>query len=208
MKKLLVIGMLLLTGCGLQNQVNELKNNTNTDSDRIDSIEKRVTILEEQMLAAKASLFALAVEQQNTQSQLNIDIATLQSLGASTDAQVVALQAELQAAITANSSLVTNLQFQIDLQQTQINSSLIQIAQLQGYNNIVGMKDPCGPQGAYNEVFLQLSSGQYLASFSQNGSALTTRLVVLTDGTYMTTDGTSCQFTVSDGGTVISNEHN
>jgi hypothetical protein len=208
--KLLVMGLLMagLTGCGLQDQVNELKNNTNKDSDRIDSIESRVSALEAQMATAKAELFALAAQQSATQSQLNIDIATLQSLGASTDAQVVALQTDLQNAINAAGSLLNSLQGQINLQQIQINSSLVQIAVLQGYKNIVAIIDPCGTQGNYNEVFLKLSNDQMLASFSDNASGQNTRFTVLTDGNFVTTDGTHCSFTVSGSGTVISNEHN
>ena len=79
---------------------------------------------------------------------------------------------------------------------------------LQGYQNIVAIYDPCGQQGLYNEVFLKLSSGHYLASFSDNTSGTNTRFVVLTDGSFATTDGTHCYFTMSNNGTIISNEHN
>lgn len=102
----------------------------------------------------------------------------------------------------------SGLQSLVTILQGQVNSALVQIAVLQGYNNIVEIKDPCGAQGAYNEVLLKLSNGKYLASFSENSQGKNTRFVVLTDGTFQTTDGSGCYFTISDGGTVISNEHN
>lgn len=72
----------------------------------------------------------------------------------------------------------------------------------------VGILDPCGATpGYFNEVFLKLANGQYVASFSDNANGKNTRLALLTDGNFVTTDGTSCYFTVSGAGTVISNEH-
>jgi hypothetical protein len=63
----------------------------------------------------------------------------------------------------------------------------------------VGVIDPCGPQGPYDEVLLQLSNGLILASFSENQDGLNTRLVLLPDGIYKSTDGTSCIFKVDSG---------
>lgn len=58
--------------------------------------------------------------------------------------------------------------------------------------------DPCGPQhpNGYDEVILKLDNGQYLASFSDNANGLNTRFGVLPPGTYGTTDGTNCTFTL------------
>ena len=65
---------------------------------------------------------------------------------------------------------------------------------------------PCGNSGAYQEVLLRLQSGQVLASFSNDTGGTMTRLTFLPDGTYMTTDATSCQFTLatSQNGTLRS----
>ena len=56
---------------------------------------------------------------------------------------------------------------------------------------------PCGNNGAYKEVLLRLQSGQVLASFSNDTGGTMTRLAFLPDGTFMTTDSTSCQFTLA-----------
>lgn len=56
---------------------------------------------------------------------------------------------------------------------------------------------PCGHTTTYKEVLLRLSNGQVLASFSDNSGGVNTRLVLIPDGTYMTTDSTSCSFTLA-----------
>ena len=62
----------------------------------------------------------------------------------------------------------------------------------------VALLDPCGDApGRYDEVFLKLSNGTILASFSDNVSGLNTRFSVLTPGTYQTTDGDNCVFTIN-----------
>lgn len=71
----------------------------------------------------------------------------------------------------------------------------------------VGIHDPCGDKpGVYDEVFLQLANGQYLASFSDNTSGLNTRFAVLVPGNFVTSDGSACYFTVDNLG-AITNEH-
>lgn len=134
------------------------------------------------------------------------------------DRRLDALEADMAAArsqlTTLNDTLSneelesSGLQSLVTILQGQVSTALVQIAVLQGYNNIIEIKDPCGAQGAYNEVLLKLSNGKYLASFSENANGKNTRFVVLTDGTFRTTDGSGCYFTISDGGTVISGEHN
>lgn len=123
---------------------------------------------------------------------------------ANIDVGITNLETAMQDVNTAVSSLESN----VTVLQAQVSSSLVSIATLQGYNNIVSIKDPCGAQGAYNEVLLKLSNGKYLASFSETANGLNTRFVLLTDGNFRTTDGSGCYFTVSGSGTVISNEHN
>ena len=63
--------------------------------------------------------------------------------------------------------------------------------------SIVEIIDPCGDApGKYDEVILKLANGQYLASFSDNASGLNTRFGILPTGTYQTTDGTGCTFSI------------
>jgi len=163
MKLLVIVLALGMTGCGLQGQINEIKNKTNQNADQIDSVQARVAALESQMEQNKAELVSLGI-------QLEM----------------------LQADSSANSSQIIAVGGAVAALQLNLNTALVQIAVLQGYKNIVAIKDPCGAQGAYNEVFLQLSSGQYLASFSENVEGRNTRFTVLTDGTFTTTDNTHC----------------
>lgn len=60
---------------------------------------------------------------------------------------------------------------------------------------------PCGPESsAYKEILLRMADGSVLGSFSQDSSALTTRLALLPDGSYVDTDQSSCAFTLSTSG--------
>jgi hypothetical protein len=63
--------------------------------------------------------------------------------------------------------------------------------------SVVSIFDPCGASGGYDEVILKLGNGKYIASFSDNASGNNTRLVMLAaGGSYITTDGTNCHFTL------------
>lgn len=73
--------------------------------------------------------------------------------------------------------------------------------------SIVDMKDPCGNSpGIYDEVLLKLGNGTLVASFSDNANGLNTRLSVLVPGTFTTTDGSHCTFSVDINNNVY-NEH-
>ena len=72
----------------------------------------------------------------------------------------------------------------------------------------VGIVDPCGDApGVYDEVFVKLQNGTLLASFSENANGKNTRFSVLTPGTYVTTDGDNCVFTVTAGGSITGENH-
>lgn len=71
----------------------------------------------------------------------------------------------------------------------------------------VGIVDPCGDAaGVYDEVFLRLSNGMLLASFSDNDNGKNTRFSLITQGSYKTTDNSSCYFSVDANGNLY-NEH-
>jgi hypothetical protein len=60
--------------------------------------------------------------------------------------------------------------------------------------------DPCGDNpNVIDEVILRMPDGKLLASFSDNEEGRNTRFSVLPEGTFMTTDGSRCVFTVSNG---------
>lgn len=56
---------------------------------------------------------------------------------------------------------------------------------------------PCGNTTAFKEVLIRMQNGQVLASFSDNPQGAMTRLVLIPDGTYMNTDNSGCQFSLS-----------
>lgn len=67
----------------------------------------------------------------------------------------------------------------------------------------VAIIDPCGDApGIYDEVMLRLYNGQLLASFSDNINGYNTRFSILGAGSYQTTDGSNCHFTVDALGNV------
>lgn len=68
---------------------------------------------------------------------------------------------------------------------------------------VIEVIDPCGDApGVYDEVILRLANGQLLSSFSDNSNGKNTRFSILTPGSYMTTDGSSCRFNVDPNNAV------
>lgn len=65
--------------------------------------------------------------------------------------------------------------------------------------SVASIVDPCGDDsGIYDEVILRLANGQLLASFSDNANGKNTRFSLLTPGSYVTTDGSNCNFSVDN----------
>jgi hypothetical protein len=126
---------------------------------------------------------------QSTQVTDEFDINSLRTMLGNLQTQL----AGLTTTSTINNTTVVN---NIAALQTTINTNTAQLAILNGYDHITQILDPCGPSH-YDEVFLRLSTGQVLASFSDTASGLNTRFSVLqpSDITkYNTTDGSSCTF--------------
>lgn len=65
--------------------------------------------------------------------------------------------------------------------------------------------DPCGDApGVVDEVLIRLADGRVLSSFSANAAGDYTRFALLpVPGTYMTTDGSNCQFSLSAEGRLL-----
>lgn len=72
---------------------------------------------------------------------------------------------------------------------------------------VVEIVDPCGDApGIYDEVFMRLQNGLLIASFSDNANGKNTRFAVIGQGSYITTDGSMCYFSI-DSNNQLYNEH-
>ena len=76
-------------------------------------------------------------------------------------------------------------------------------AELSPYT-VVSSIDPCGKQTTYDEILLRLKNNKILAHYSDGAKQF---LSELQPGSYVTTDGTGCYFTVDNDMNII-NEHN
>lgn len=66
---------------------------------------------------------------------------------------------------------------------------------------VVQQITPCGPNSSpWKEVLLQLAGGSLIGTFSDNASGLNTRLSDIPDGSYIDTDNSGCNFSVSTSG--------
>jgi len=93
------------------------------------------------------------------------------------------------------------------LNPTEVKSSVEVCNGLDAKQSSVELIDPCGDKlGIYDEIILRLENGTLLSSFSDNTSGKNTRFSVLTEGRYMTSDGSKCFFSVDINGNII-NEH-
>lgn len=68
--------------------------------------------------------------------------------------------------------------------------------------------NPCGDAPSIiDEIFLKLANGMLIASMSDNANGQNTRFSVLTPGTYRTTDGDNCTFTVNNSNQITNESH-
>lgn len=75
-----------------------------------------------------------------------------------------------------------------------------------GQDGIIAIIDPCGKQSNTDEIFLKLSTGQIIAVYADQGASKI-HLVELVEGSWVTTDGTKCYFSVNSEGDIY-NMHN
>lgn len=72
----------------------------------------------------------------------------------------------------------------------------------------VSIVDPCGDApGIYDEIFLRLQNGTLLWSLSDNSNGLNTRFSVAVQGSWVTTDGSGCYFSVDSAGAIYNEHH-
>lgn len=65
--------------------------------------------------------------------------------------------------------------------------------------DIVAIIDPCGDNGAFDEVLLKMNNGMILAHYSDGTKQFMT---LIGPGSYSTTDGHACNFAISNSGVV------
>lgn len=181
----------------------------NRQNNQIDDLKKQINSLEIQ----NATVFSQIAINQTQISGLNSQVSTLQSQVTlinsilptlASQSSITLLQTQLTQTnldISSLTSRVTVLEGQIGTPvtglQAIVTQNIIQIAQLMSNHNVTKIVDPCGDGPGYDEIFLRTSSGKLIASFSQNSSGLNTRFSELVPGSYATTDGTGCTFTVN-----------
>ena len=77
-----------------------------------------------------------------------------------------------------------------------------------GADAFVAMINPCDDApGILDEILLVMSDGTVIASVSANANGDNTRFSVLPPGTYVTTDGDHCTFTLEASGTLSYESH-
>ncbi len=82
---------------------------------------------------------------------------------------------------------------------TDGSNGLDGVAGRDGVNAILEVVDPCGKQASFDEVLFRMSDGQLFAYFENGGSRY---LTLIGAGSYVTTDGTACYFSVGADGSV------
>lgn len=201
----------------LLSSVLNIETNILQNESLIATLNSQVTLLNNSQTSQDVLITALQNSNLNLVNQLSTlegsqgtqdaSIASLQAAITANNAQIAALQSgqvTQDTAITNLETFVANLDavnnnqnILLATQQTQINDSLVSIANLEGYSNITSIKDPCGDKAnVYDEVFLVLSTGEILTSFSDQANGKNTRFAKLVPGSFITTDNSNCYFTV------------
>lgn len=113
--------------------------------------------------------------------------------------RILALETEFELTVLNVENLYNDTnanQTDINILQAMAANLQVQLTQLQGYENIVDLVDPCGPHAGYDEVLLKTSSGKFIAYFEVGGKRFLS--VLLENVTYQTTDTQSCVFYIQN----------
>jgi len=85
----------------------------------------------------------------------------------------------------------------VEVLQSLIVANQVRLAGLESNKSVSKIIDPCGDfPNNYDEVILQLSSGEFIAYFESRGKRF---LSIIEDGNFTTTDRQRCRFTILDG---------
>ena len=168
----------------LSNDVYTLTQQGNAHSNQIQESEVRIIELQNQLDSLS-----------NTQSD---DKALLLSSINMLNNSIIDAQNDInynEALISMNTLDILNLQQSIGNLQVTVNNNTTVINNSIMVNEVL---DPCFDHvSRIDEVFLRMSNGMIISSFSDNGSALTTRFSVIPPSDtiiYSTTDQTGCSF--------------
>jgi len=91
-------------------------------------------------------------------------------------------------------SALAQLAAQLLALQVQTNDVVVQLVEVQTEYRVTELLDPCGNHPSnFDEILLRTSSGDIIAYFESGGNRF---LSVLPQGSYGTTDGTNCSFSI------------
>ena len=111
-----------------------------------------------------------------------------------------ALKSELESKLANMQAMIDASNNDIDELQSDIVEIKSRLLELEENVSILEVIDPCGdaPNVIDEVIFKVIHMGEvkHFASFSDNKSGLNTRFALLGAGTYQTTDGSNCVFTI------------
>lgn len=164
----------------------------NNLDDEIAALKKRVANLESQVATNINNISSIQSDILSIDADIESLELLIEDLSQDVDGNSTAI-ALLQSQITNHNSRLTSLEALVNSLQTTTNGLVADVAQLEGYENIVEVIDFCGDARGFDEVGLRTSSNKILVYFENGGNRF---LSVLTPGSYRTTDGSNCNFRV------------
>lgn len=100
---------------------------------------------------------------------------------------------ELESDSVDNSTNISILQLQVDINENHIHNLISKIATLKTGLSIVEVIDPCGDGRDVDEIVLKMNNGDIVGVHKNLG------LRVLENGNYRTTDKQKCKYSVNNG---------
>jgi len=186
MKTLFMISLFFLVGCNEHTKrfgqgLIDLPGNMVKSILRIDEKDKKEEANQNNRIADLEKRLALIEEHNNLVDDIldNIDIQNDEQ-----DLELGVLAGLISDLNVSHTSSVVFLQGQIDT------------LKLLTQNGVARLIDPCGDSSDYDEVLIKLNSGEIVGYFEQGAKRF---LSVLKDGTYITTDNSSCLFIIQNG---------